>query len=243
MKKVLLVFAALMAASCAGEKVKTSLGDLGNIVVKVSGAKSFNPNISHGKIAEYVVTISGEPLETPVSMHVGGDDASASFDGLPAGNYKIVCDAINENGLVIKTGITNDVVVSAGEVSDADVEMMAVPVFANVVTGAVVANTRFSPKIFVGSDEPVEIEDEFNGVILPLMDLSNGESEIYPDASNGMASAKFGPLAAGPHKLKVKNVVNGMESEVEVTLVDGSKISAAPLFAGGSSQSVIGGLK
>ncbi len=231
-------------AACSSSNLsESSYEGAGRVIAQVSGTKSFNPKISHGRIVEYLLTVSGEAIGEPIVASIGGDASSATFEAIPAGLYKIECSAINENGVKIRAGSSKDVVVTSGEVTEAAIEMEAVPVFANLTKGAVIANTRFFPEIFAGSAEPIELEDEFNGVRLPMMDLSTSSGEIYPDASSGMAAAKFGLLPAGFHVFRVRNLVNGMESEVEVTLLDGSKFTAAPLFTGGDERTVLGGIK
>ncbi len=211
-------------------------GNVGSIKAIVTGSRSFNPNISHGFITKYKVTITSDDMETPVEAVFEGTAESGVIEGVPEGeNRKIKVEAINSNETKIREGDVAGVEVRSDEVTEAEIKMESVPVFANLADGNAIPNTRFKAIIFSEPGDAVSIEDAYDGSTLPLLDVSTTSIDIQPDASTGIANVSPPLLPAGEHKFTVKNVRTGRLSEVTVHLTDGTKLKPAPLFSASST--------
>lgn len=236
---------ALLASSCGvftgdGSFTTGPRESTGSLKATVTNSKSFNPNISHGQITQYKVTISGDDFSPPIEAWFDGTAESGTVDGVPVGeNRTIRIDALNINGVVIRSGETTGVTIEPAEVAETEVAMESVPIFANLADDNVVPNTRLIIKVFSDPADPIEIEDEFSGSSSVLPDISTGGREISPDAS-GTAKLLPSLLAPGIHKFTAKNIRTELSSSVTVRLTDGTKIKAAPLYSGGSRSAKLG---
>jgi hypothetical protein len=211
-----------------------SVAKTGSIKAIIIGSQSFNPNISHGKIIQYKVTISGDDFFEPVVETFDGAAESGVIDNVPAGDNRLLkVEAINQNNIKIREGETRELEITAGEVAEAEVKMESVPVFVNLNDGNIVPNTQFKVRIFSDPAEQITIEDEFNSVTLPLVDANINSAEISPDINSGFADIKPGLLPAGGHNFTVKNLKTGRSATVSIKLTDGTKLISAPLYSGG----------
>jgi hypothetical protein len=214
-------------------------GGAGSIKAIVTGSKTFNPNISHGFIKQYKVTITADDIETPVEAVFEGTAESGVIEGVPEGeNRTIKVEAVNANGANVREGETEGLKVASDDVTEAEVRMESVPVFANLVDGNTIANTRFKAVIFSEPGDAVSIEDEYDGTTLPLLDVATTSTDIQPDANTGLANISPPLLPAGEHTFTVKNARTGRLSQVKVRLFDGTKLKAAPLFSASSNAPV-----
>jgi hypothetical protein len=209
-------------------------GGSGTIKAVVTGSKSFNPNVSHGQIKKFKVTILAEDIAEPIMAVFDGTEESGVVEHVPAGlNRTIKIEAVNPNEKVIRAGETAGLEVIGGEEVLADVSMESVPVFANLADGSVIPNTRFVARVFSDPSDKVVIEDKFKGTTLPMFDLNSNDDELFPDAATGLVGFAPSPLAVGEHELTVKNARTGRANTVSIRITDGTKMKPAPLYSGG----------
>ena len=234
------IIVTLVFGSCGGDsnsdwQPATSGQDTGLIKAVITNSKSFNPNISHGQILQYTITITAEDMAPIIAAFDGAAD-SGVVDGIPTGgNRTLKVEAINSNGASIREGIALGLEVVPGGMTEAEVAMESVPVFANLAEGNTLPNTQFAAKVFSDPADPVAVEDEFDGVTLPLFDVSAGGDEVFPDIS-GIAKIVPPLVPAGEHKFTVKNVRTGRHATVTVFLTDGARLKAAPFYSASSNQ-------
>jgi hypothetical protein len=205
----------------------------------VKGSKSFNPNINHGKIVTYRVTISGEGIDQSIVAEFDGTATEGVIEGIPTGGGRqIVVEAINPNDAIIRQGEKGDVTVEGGRVAEVEVTLESVPIFTNIADGNSLDNTRLIFQIFSDPQNPVVVvEDATSAEASALADVSTQTTEINLDVSTGLG--KLAPVLqpAGQHKYTVRNINTGRSSTVTVGLMDGTKRKGAPFFAAGDHGS------
>ncbi len=232
-----LVFSfALLTSACGGDHPTTNPNS-GAIKAVVTNSKSFNPNISHGQITQYKVTITAPDLAEPLEATFDGSSQEGTVENVPTGSDRqIKVEAINSNSKRIREGEAANLEVKGGEVTEAEVAMESVPTFANIDDGNVIPNTRFVARLFSEPGKAVTIEDDFNGTTLPLLDIATANTEIMPDASTGLSFVAPPLMPVGGHRLTVKDIRTNRATTVTVNIIDGTKAKPAPLFSAGSTQ-------
>ena len=239
MKNFITAIVVLFLISC-GSYVDEGLnltGETGSIKATIANSKSFNPNISHGQIKKYIVTISADDITESIIKEFEGDAESGVIDGIPVGKKRVIrVEAINQNKSKIKEGESYDIEIVPAEVAEVQVDLVAVPIFANLGDGNTIPNTRFKAVIFNDGSDPIEILDDFGNTELPVMDINSMLTEIVVDLSTGLATFLPQLLPSGEHKLTARNLKTGKHTTITVRLVDGTKIIPAPLFGGVSDQ-------
>lgn len=246
LNKIIIVLVMFSLISCGEDDVMPVTLDLGESVgvIKaiVTGSKSFNPNISHGQITQYQVMVSGEGFET-IEAVFDGNAQGGTIEGVPCGADRTVrVEAINPNNAKIRMGETA-VDVQPSVVTEAVIKMKSVPIFANLADGNIIPNTQLLVKVFADPSEAVMVDDEFDGVALPLFDISTAQTEITPDISTGIARLSPPLLPEGEHTLTVKNPVTGYSTSISIRLTDGTKLKPAPTVGAVSDQpaEILGG--
>jgi hypothetical protein len=233
----------LLLTSCGGGGSATSssqsscTGPCGVLKLAVTGSKSFNPKIDHGRIVTYRVTLSGDGIDPPIVATFDGGATEGVIDGIPTGsNRQIAVDAINPNDLTIRQGEKADVTVEGGKTADVEVNMEEVPIFTNVTEGSIIENTRLIFQIFSDPTNHVVVEDISNDASAALADISTMATEISLDTSTGLGRMAPALQPTGEHKYKVSDVNTGRSSVVTVKILDGTKRKGAPFVAAGSSE-------
>ncbi len=220
-----------LIGGCASDPNKIS--HRGSLAVRVDGARSFNPSISHGRIKLYRVTVEGEGIAEPIVAEFDGGASEGVIENIPSGNDRLVSvEAINENDVTIRAGEALDVRVGGGD-SDVDVRMESVPIFTNLTDGNVVENSHLAIRLFADPYGLLVVDDTRDGELNALADVSNGFNEIYLDRSSGMGVLTPGDLAPGKHTLTVRNIETSRETSVDVFIVSGDR-KPAPFIAAGS---------
>lgn len=215
--------------TAADKEISAYDGPAGMVKAVVTNSKSFNPNISHGLIDQYKVTITGEGIENPIVATFGGNETSGVVDNVPAGgNRKIKVEAINPNEQKIREGDLENVEILSGGITEVEVSMDSVPVFANLADGAVMPNTRLVARVFSDPADSVTVEDDFNGANFSL-------SGVLASASSGLSAVAPPLMQEGQHKFTVKSLKTGRSTTVSVRLVDGTKQRPAPISNAGSN--------
>lgn len=234
-----LILAVFSAVSCGEDEPVFLAQDLGPstglVKAIISGARSFNPSISHGKIVQYKITVSGEGFET-IEAIFDGDAESGVIDGVPSGVNRLVhVEAINQNNVKIRDGeAIADVEPSV--ITNVSIKMESVPIFVNLADGNVIPNTQLVVKVFADPSSTVIVDDDFEGVELPLLDISTAQTEIVPDISTGLAKISPPLLPEGTHVLTVRNNSTGLASSISIRLTDGEKLKPAPTVGAVSAQ-------
>ena len=229
--------------SCGGGNTSSNIQSsctepCGVVKLIVTGSKSFNPNIDHGRIVSYRVIVTGDGIDPPIIAEFDGSATEGVIDGIPTGsNRQIVVEAVNANGVVIRQGDRPDVTVEGGKTADVEVKLESVPIFTNLADKSIIENTRLIFQIFSDPTNPVVVEDITNDATAMLADVSTMATEINLDTSTGLGKMAPPIQSAGEHTYSVRNVLTGRLSAVTVKLLDGRKRKGAPFVAAGNSQS------
>jgi len=234
MKRLLALLALLALAGC-GVNEAGGAGE-GGISLKVTGARSFDPNAEHGRVEKYRVTVEGEGIEPKIVREFSGDLEEGVITGVPAGVGRTVSvEAVNPNRLTIRAGEADGVRVGGG-ITEVPVEMEAVPIFINVADGSTVYNTRLAFKIFSDPANPVTVREHAGETARALVDASTNLSEIFLDAATGVG--KFAPVVmdSGKRAFAVSDVATGRTHRVSVLVVDGTAVEPAPLVSSTSGD-------
>ena len=229
MKRILALLALLALAGC-GLDQSGGLGG-GALAIKVTHARSFDPDTEHGRIERFRVAVSGEGIESPITAFFDGSAEEGIVSGVPTGKGRTVeVDAINPNEVVIRAGEAEGVKVDGG-VNEVDVDMEAVPIFMNIASGNTIDNTRLVFKIFSDPTNPVEVREMADGVERALVDAATSVSEIRLDQSTG--TGRFAPALIDPgrREFEVKDMVTGRSHRVSVLVLDGTLRRPAPLVS------------
>lgn len=234
----LMVAAAAACGSENGSKSRIGGGasalDIGSAKVVVSRSRSADARKSYGVIKKYTVAVSGDGVSEPITKEFNGDAESGVVDGIPAGTNRVVSvEAVNMGDKLIRMGGRADVTIVAGEVTEVEIEMSAVPIFTNLADGNIVASTRLRFEVFADSDDPLEIHEISGASPHVLMDIATGLSEIFPDKVTGLGIMTPQPISAGDYRFRVASKKSGYFSEVSIKIVDGEKIHPAPMYSGG----------
>lgn len=232
-KLVMLLTASILICAC-GDNAVTSMGHGDDaLAIKVRRAGNFNPNIEHGRIELYRISIEGEGMGAPIVAEFPGDAAEGIVEGVPAGRDRTVTvSAVNPNGQAVYAGEAEGVRVGGGVVS-VEVELESVPIFTNLASGNSVDNTRLVLRVFADPDGQVVVEDFFEGGADVLIDAASNLPEIDLDISTGMGALAPAVLRAGGHRFVARDVLTGRYSEVSVRVTDGGGRSPAPFVAAG----------
>ena len=227
-----LVIAVILFLSSCGEYA--SIGSGGALHIVVKGAQSFNPLIEHGRIVTYRVTVTASELDPPLVAEFSGDAQEGIVSDVPIGNdIKVVVEAINPNGLVIREGEKQNISVEGGKIAEAEVNLQSVPIFANIADGNTIDNTRLVFKVFSSPTSVIVVEEITNDVSAVLLDASTSSSEFNVDATTGLGKMIPELQAPGLHSYKVRDVNTGRSSIISVILTDGTKRKGAPFFGAG----------
>lgn len=227
----------LLTVMGCGSRVTSQAG--GALAVVLKGAGSFNPHAEHGRIEQYEVEISGEDMVSPVIAVFPGDAIEGVIEGVPVGEKRVVrVTAINPNASIIRAGETPDVTIEGGE-NLVEVALESVPIFTNVREGAWVENTRLVFQLFADPTHRVRVEERLGEASVSLVDASLGRSDIALDAITGLGRCAPVVMSPGKHRFAVVDEVTGRETELSVSLTDGTLLRPAPLVAASSLEGVV----
>lgn len=189
-----------------------------NLSLRVTGSRSFNPDIVHGRIDYYQLKITAPDLNIPFVQKVGGQSASASLVGIPAGsNRTLTVEAFNPNGLVIRRGKKEGLSILPGQVSKAEVVMVSVPIFTNIADRSAVSGNRLVFGVFAEPGSTLQIFEA--GGEEPLTDHPAGSTWVdTQNNTEGLFSFNPGALALGSHSFTLRDDETGESSTVALTL-------------------------
>lgn len=207
-----------------------------NIALTVSGSRSFNPNIIHGQIDYYQITITAPDLNTPFVSRFGGDSESARMLGIPTGEDRtIFVEAFNPNGLIIRRGTKEGVSIRAGQLSRVEIVMHSVPIFTNITDRSAVTAERLDFKIFGEPGSRLEIAEEEGGSVTIIADEASGRSLVNTVSDEGLfVHTPAEEPSLGVHAFTVTDLDSGESSRVTVTLYETTARPGLVLNAGGN---------
>lgn len=229
---IMISLCALLLSSC-GENPTDVRDGYASLAITIDGAKTFNPNVEHGRIDRYRVVIRGDHMDE-IAAEFDGDVDEAVIEGIPTGNGRSVfVEAINPNGLTIRAGESLGVKINSG-FNDVPVEIESVPIFANITDGATIENTRLAFRIFSDPMHPIAVDGVSDSESFAIVDAATNLHEIYADESTWLASISPRIMSEGEHVFEVRNLSNDRSSKVRVKLVDGERAVPAPLVSASS---------
>ena len=223
-----------LISSCGVTSTPRATGNGGSLLLVVKNSKSFNPNIDHGRIVNYRITVTGSDIDTPIVAEFDGAATWGQVDGIPVGEGReVIVEAINTNGLTIRQGEEANIQIKGGKVNDAEVTLQSVPIFTNIADGNSLDNTRLIFKVFSEPNNSVMVEEITGSSQETLIDASTSVPEINLDISTGLGRMAPALQQPGQRTYRIRNMNTGRSSTITVNLNDGTKRHGAPLFSAG----------
>lgn len=226
------LFVILFFASCGSGGGSTHSGG-GSVELKIVDSGSMGAEIVDYIPREYVVTITGDGIEDGMTAKFHGDAAEGIIDEVPAGDDRTVAvEAVNSKGVKIKSGAAYAVVVGDDQ-TDVEVEMKYHPIFANLSDGATVENTRFMMKVLADPLSFVRIvaqriDEQGSGEFSISDEPSSDDLFQADDVSWGLAVSPS-MIEPGRYRFSAIDDISGLDSSVEIRIVDGRGLMPAPL--------------
>lgn len=238
MKRLLIiVFLIFVLNGCGSNKNGSNVsGNQGYLYLQFSENQSFNPDIDHGQIDKFKVSITGDSLANPIVNYFPYDTEKAEFDGFEDGSsINVMVEAINYNEYVVRRGYSEEIQIQAGTDNPATVSINNVPIFANVKSGGTVKLNRFVPKIFAPGEIQFEIIDTFNGEDEKLEDQVSGDVSFSINSSDedSVKPVYISFLSTGTHQLKVRDIDTGETTTITINAEEASDLPALATTAGG----------
>lgn len=193
--------------------------------MSLNETQEFNPNVSHGEIDRYKVTIMGATLIASIVKYYEAGTTAATFDGFADGTtLTILVEYINANGLTVRRGQSQTLTITAGQTITTALDINNVPIFANVRDGATVYNNRFAPEVFAPGAIEFQVSDFFNASESVLTDTDSGLAtfSISEGDPTSTLSLNVPTLSAGDHELTVIDTDTGESSTITITVLQGS---------------------
>lgn len=238
MKKIITIILSLfftqIACSSGGQSENTTFSSK-NLAITVSGSRSFNPDIEHGQIDYYQITISAADLEDDYVERFAGDAGEAKMMGIPQGESRtILVEAYNPNGMVIRRGIKEGVTIQAGYFTDVEIVMYSVPIFTNITDNSAISGERFGFEIFGEPSSQIEIYDVGEEETQKIVDQNTGNALVDTSNTEGLFSLTPSDYDDDVYTFQVKDAKTGESSEVTVTLLSSTFRPGVGLNSGGT---------
>lgn len=174
----------------------------------------------------------------------------AHLKDLPSGSYKMI-EVLGKNirGDTVRYARAGSLSVSKGQQNSISLQLNPVPIFANIRNNAVEFNTRFRPVIVGFPNETLSVwhKKSDDAELSALLDVVSNSNE--PQLTSDKATYDYSPkmLDVGEYDLVVEDRITGLQTNVQIRLLDGSKIRPAPVNGAGavtasSLESKVGGL-
>lgn len=229
---VMIVVLFVHLLDCAGPPEASRVA--GNIRLVVSADRDFRTDINHGEAGEYRITVSGDSLESPIVRSFAAGTEEAQFDDLPAGaNLTVALEVINVNGIVVRRGTSDNVMIRGGQVTPVSLTLRPVPIFANVRDGARIPANRFVPRLFYPGAGQVILSDSSTAGTRSLRNSLTDELSFSLSENQALHPLYVGELAPGTHALEVRDAATGEASQVSVEILPPSERPVLPTSAGG----------
>lgn len=231
MKKLIIALAIFFVA-CAGSDDVEFTGR--NLALTVSGSQSFNPDIIHGKIEYYQITVTGPDLNEPFIQKFGGNSDSAQMLGIPNGTDRtIIVEAVNPNGQVIRRGKKEGVPIVAGQFTHIEIVMVSVPIFTNLADRSAISGKRLAFEIFGEPGSKLEIMEVIGEEASPVMERQSGRLLVNTSNNEGLFWHEPAEMNFGLHSFEVVDDVTQESSQITVTLYAGTVRPGISVNSGG----------
>lgn len=240
----ILFFALLVFAGCGGNEATPSgeivfeeaAGDVGYIHLNLSNTK--NINISElGTITQYKIRIEGEGFE-PKEKILSKESKGVALSGIPVGKKRRVqVFALNRENQILREGLVEGVAIEIGKSLDLEIALEAVPLVVNRREGDFLSNGRLFFHVLTDPKRRIAIRGESF-----FHDILSGKESAESD-DQGLAKFFPGTIPPGDHSFEIVDVDSGKSSKILLHLWEGQAVRPAPLWAGGSEKSVLGGVR
>lgn len=236
MKKIISILLILFClSSCSGGGSNEVAIDGKNLSLAVTNSRSFNPDIDHGKIDYYQVTITAPDIQKPIVERYEGDSTAAKMMGIPSGESRtILVEAINPNGLVIRRGEKEGISIIPGKTTQADISMNSVPIFTNLRDKAAVSGTRIRFDIFGEPDSELEVLNLTQGTETFVIDQSTGSTILDTSNDEGLFSLSPQEFETGAYTFQIRDKKTGESTTVNVTFLESTIRPGLMVNTGGS---------
>lgn len=236
MKTLLTIFLISITIINCGDSSSSYDGNTQKINLRFIEKNEFDPFGEHGAIDKFKITVTGENLSTPIIQYYPFETESVEFEELSANTQiEILVEAINYNEMVVRRGRSGQFDIVGGQISNANIEIYNVPIFANVTDGSQVYSNRFIPKVFAPGGIQFQVIDEFNDSQSILADKVTGEAtfSINENQESSIKAVYSSDLPIGTHKLTVKDVNTDEATTISIQALNSSKRKVLPTTAGG----------
>lgn len=167
------------------------------------------------------------------------DAREISVPEVPLGEgYRIEVTGYNAQADAVFVGAVDQLTITDAEQS-IEVALQQVPLFADLRESAVVANTRFAPRVIAAPGNSVELavtnvsanagSSTTNPEILP--DLATNSPSLTVPIDRGETAFHPAPLAPGAYRVRAHDLTNGRMSERTIVVTDGKLRRGAPLVS------------
>lgn len=214
----------------------------GYLQLFLTANQEFNPNIDHGVVQYYKVTIVSQNQPQPLVQYFRAGTEKAEFLGFPHGDVlQVTIDIVNANGMVVRRGRSQEIVIQKGQILPVEIFVNNVPIFANVKNGATVIHNRFLPKIFAPGEITFQLEDEFSNQVYLLQDEFSQDFSfsISTDIPTSIRPIFIKTLEPGFHGLTVEDPATEERTEIEIQVVAGTNRKVLPTTAGAYVGSMV----
>lgn len=223
-------------AACSGGGQGEAEFSNKNLALTVSGSKSFNPNVIHGQIDYYQLTVTADDLTAPFTERFSGEASSGKMVGIPTGtNRTVLVEAVNPNGLVIRRGKAEGVTISPGLMSHVEIVMHTVPIFTNVANKSTVTAGRLSFGIFGEPGTSLEVLEVDGETPETIMDSESGNAFVDTSPPDGLFRHRPAEeFEAGVKTFQVRDRNTDEATEVTLLLCDDTIRPGIAVTAGGT---------
>lgn len=239
MKKIYCLAIFMMATNCGDADNSMSL-EGPHIALSVKQSKSHNPNISHGQIDHYTLTVTAADLKIPFTHVFGGDAEAGKITDIPTGSKRtLTMEAININQQVIRRGRVEGIDIVPGMFSTVEIVMHAVPIFVNIKDKSAVADRRLQFTLFGETGSELSLMEEASPTEAKnLVDQNTGKAVIDTASRDGLFLFTPEVMDHGLHHFKVLDVKNGEESTLVVSLYEQTVRPGLSLNSGGTARKI-----
>lgn len=207
-----------------------------NLAVTISGSRSFNPDIIHGQIDYYQITITAPDMDVEFTDRFDGDSSSARMLGIPSGPSRhILVEAFNPNGKVIRRGDKGGVTIMGGKSTHVEIVMNSVPIFTNINDKSAVSGSRVNFGIFGEPDSQLELLDVTGGKNEKIVDRT-GKAKIDTSNEEGLFSVDPQEFSPGLFSFKIHDIETGESSTVTITLYESTVRPGLGINSGGYAK-------
>ncbi|HQG13207.1 MAG TPA: hypothetical protein PLT05_02475 [bacterium] len=226
------IFMVMFFASCGAGGGNDYSGG-GSVGIKIVDHEPSEVELVDYLPNEYVVTITGDGIEGGITAKFDGDASEGSIDEVPTGDDRTVAvEAVNARGIKIKSGVAHGVVVGDGQ-TDVEVEMKYHPIFVNLADGGTVENTRFMMKLLADPSSFVRVVaqriDDQNAGEFSVSDEPTADDLFQADKVSWRFAVSPPVMEPGRYRFSAIDDISGLDSSVEIRIVDGRGLMPAPL--------------